>query len=827
MKVAKQAVLYYTLATGNSWSDFYDKLDEAVKSPLEMQSGELWLIHALANKIVNNGTSLLELKANKDAIKAVFDEEGRKKAGEFFTPIVWAEDAHKYLAKYIPDWHDYNIWEGSCYSMDTEIYIRIKSINVSSKLLEKISNIEIIDEYTYGWVDYHTFDCKTMEVLGYDKENDYVEWTKVIRKFTKYCDSYMYSFKGAYSVGGSGYTATIFTGANVTEDHLMWYLLNGELKSSPASDLFKILQDAFYSDSKDVYEVYAYDKDIDNYNKELGLRKIRLSYANAERTKVECDVWDIEMEKHHIFLTRISEKMTMFSSNCGSGNLVKTANHPTDKLFMSTLQADDVTMLQATPEFQGAHIFQCDFLADLDYDSYNTDFLNKLDPRLKEIILNDEKLIIFMNPPYKSGSAKNTDVGSYMVDIGLGRAAYDIFYQFCYRVMHLVEMFNLTNCYYGFFGPLTFFTGAGANLLLKEFEHCFEFLDGMCISAQEFSDTSESILWGIGFTLWKSRGGYIGSPSEDYHKDILLEKKYLEPDGTVGCEGRILYEPPREKLSDWVVPKDVAFYNQAPLMTSHLTFKGREVFEKVAPKSGKLASNALGTLMVGNTLTRSADQSAVLSMPTTIQYVDITLENFWRCVSSYAFRRVIDAGWAIAKKEISAPNENVEGYWVWVRNALVIFLFEYKSMMSSLRNVEWNGELYTIRNHLFYLSEEEVRAHCHDEVILRDLEANPPTNQYMLQMIAESQQWWAPEIKQLFDWCKKYTLESYDRRKDFGYKGSLECWDAGFQQLRSGIEESAQFADDLTKLVTQARDYMRKDLDKFGFISEVTDYEDI
>lgn len=618
MKIAKQAVMYYTMVTGNTWSTFYDKLDEALSA--ENPTGDLFIIKKLINTIVDNGMSVNEFKMNKDAIKALFDNEARKKCGEFFTPLIWAEEAHKYIEKYVPDWkQNYKLWEGSA----------------------------------------------------------------------------------------------------------------------------------------------------------------------------------------------------------GSGNLLRTANFPTERLYMSTLQADDVSMLQGCKEFQGANIFQCDFLADIDYDAYNTDFLNKLPEDLQNAIRNDEPLIIFMNPPYKSGSAKNTDVGRYMCEIGMGRPAYDIFYQFCWRVMRFVEMFNLSKCYYGFFGPLTFFTGAGANILLTEFEHCFEFLDGMCISAQEFSDTSESILWGIGFSLWKSRGGY---QQDQNHKDILLEKKYLLPDGGVGCEGRVLYAPPREKLSDWVAPKDVDFYESAPLMTSHLTFKGSEVLEKIAPKTGRLADNALGTLMVGNTLTRSADQSAILSMPSTIQYVSITEENFWRCVSSYAFRRTVDAGWAIAKKEISAPDTTVEGYDLWLKNALVMFLFEYKSMMSSMRGVQWNGyNNYVIRNKLFYLTEDEIRNNCHDEVILQDLDKYPLENQFMLEKIKECEPYWAPEVKALYDWCKNYTLFTYDKRKDVGYKGSLDCADAGFQQLRTGGLWNDQLSEDLTKIIVQARDYMRKDLDKFGFVSETED----
>lgn len=619
MKVAKQAVQYYCAVTGNEWSDFYSRLDDAMAQ--EHESGELWLIRKLMDTIIKNGMSINEFKVNKDAVKGVFDEDARKKAGEFFTPEIFCSEGRKYFDKHIPSWDEMNVWDASC----------------------------------------------------------------------------------------------------------------------------------------------------------------------------------------------------------GSGNLMRTSGHSNERLFLSSLQDDDIVMIKNTPEYKDANAFQCDFLADLDYDVVNTHFLDKLPLRLQEIIRNDEPLIIYMNPPYKSGSARGTDVGRYMCDIGLSRPACDIYYQFMWRVMHFVDMFNLKNCYFNCFGPLTFFTGASANLLLREYEHCFEFVDGMCLSAQEFSDTSDSILWGIGCTLWKSRGGY---QKDSDHKDILLDKKFKKPDGTIGCDGKVLYAPPREKLSDWVAPRDAMFYEQAPLMTSHLTFKDSDVDIKVALNSGKIASNALGTLMIGNTLTRSSDQSAILSMPTTIQYTSITEENFWRCVSSYSFRRIFDAGWAIAKKEISSPDTTIEGYNLWLRNSLVLFLFEWKSMMSSIRDVDWCGDKYNVTNKLFFCSEEEVRANCHDEKILADLDNFPPQNQFMLKMIEESRPYWVPEVAQLFDFCKGYTLFSFDKRADVNYKGSLDSWDAGFQQLRAGLwNETLQ--NDCGKCLAQARDWLRKDIDKFGFVTENEDEGDI
>ena len=638
--MAKKAVEYYVNVTGKSWDTFYSDLDEAMSTDVKDLTGDKWLIRKLMDVIIDNGVTVNEFKVNKDMIKSVFDNEGRKMAGEFFTPILWAEELHKYMDKYIPNWRtDYNVWEISC----------------------------------------------------------------------------------------------------------------------------------------------------------------------------------------------------------GSGNLVRTAKIIPEHLFASTLQDDDVELIKNTPELAECHAFQLDFLHSCDNGSINdvgaiTEFFNSLPEELQKIILNDEPLIFLANPPYKTGQASSTAVGKYMCDksgiqyyegTDFSRSAYDLFYQFCFQVMNIVKTNRLKNAYYCVFGPLTWFTGAGANILLDKFEHIFEFIDGMCISAQEFSDTSDSIIWGIGATIWKSRGDYIFKEEADslgikLHKDILLDKKFIKPDGSIGCEGKVLYEPPRMKLSDWVKPEDTDEDITAPVLTSHLTFKGGSVFEKVGHVSGKIARNALGTLMVGNTLTRSADQSAILSLPTTIQYVSITEENFWRCVGSYVFRRTIDAGWAISKKEISAPNTEVDGYDIWIRNAIVPFLFEYKSMMSSMRNVTWDGQTnYSFSNKLFYLSEQEIRAYCHDEVILEDLEKYPLQNQFMLKIIEESKPYWVPEVKQLYDWCCNYTLATYDYRKSVNYKGSIDCADAGFQQIRSSLWDAEKLDADLTKLLVQAREYFRRDVWKFGFVSEV------
>lgn len=67
MNVAIQAVKFYCYETGYPWSQFYDKLDEALASDAE--GGELWLIKKLMKVIEQHGISVHLFKANKDAVR--------------------------------------------------------------------------------------------------------------------------------------------------------------------------------------------------------------------------------------------------------------------------------------------------------------------------------------------------------------------------------------------------------------------------------------------------------------------------------------------------------------------------------------------------------------------------------------------------------------------------------------------------------------------------------------------------------------------------------------------------------------------------------------
>ena len=105
----------------------------------------------------------------------------------------------------------------------------------------------------------------------------------------------------------------------------------------------------------------------------------------------------------------------------------------------------------------------------------------------------------------------------YFNNVCFAKPAYDLFYQFCFQVMNIAALHKLSNCYYAVFGPLTWFTGAGANILLKEFERTFEFLDGMCRYSSGYGyrpnlgdfRTGVDFAGATGTNIWAADGGVV------------------------------------------------------------------------------------------------------------------------------------------------------------------------------------------------------------------------------------------------------------------------------------------------------------------------------
>ncbi|MNL91208.1 hypothetical protein D3C81_09380 [compost metagenome] len=551
------------------------------------------------------------------------------------------------------------------------------------------------------------------------------------------------------------------------------------------------------------------------------------SAIKEEKSRLEGEFYTPEpwcVEGRNYLKALLKEKwgnINIWDGSCGTSNLMFSENYPSDKLFLSTLLKEDIPMVEE--RMPNATIFDCDFLDGIDWDENNKFFSNKLPSKLLKALENNEPIVFFMNPPYKVMKADSTDVGQYMSDRGMTKCALDLFHQFMYRIVMLKRFYKLTEVYLGIYGPVTMFHSDMIAPLYNEFKKEFKFVDGMCFTAGDFSNTSESVEWVVGYTVWRTKIG------EEEDKRIILDAKTLDSEGNVKIVGKRLITAVDINLHDWVVPKDVLYYEQAPVVTNYNNFTGQFL---------KWPVNALGEIMSSNYVIRATRRCAVTSLPNP-DNVAITKENFWRCVASFGARRVY------ASKSnpynncqyYSMPDTSLAGFEDWVIDTIPLFLFDNAVMTAAYRGIVIEGTEWNVVNKLFPLSAEEVEELATDPVILEDIEGYGGENTYILEMIQGVQHRFSPEAKELFDFGINLLKESLtgNIRADLNYENGIQAWDSSIAQIRNcknffTKEKETKYMNLLSKLKEKLYDGVYK----YGFMldtafttSEESDEEDL
>lgn len=507
-------------------------------------------------------------------------------------------------------------------------------------------------------------------------------------------------------------------------------------------------------------------------------------------------------------------KVNVWDASCGTGNLMKTADYPQDKMFMSSLLQEDIDIVHTL--YPNATCFQLDFLQGIDYDRTNDYFVRKLPKRLQEIIKNNEPLVFFMNPPYKVGVAQRTEVGVYMSGRNMTKCALDIFNQFLYRIIMLKRVFGLTNLYLGIFGPVTVFHSKMLEDLFDDIKQEFVFNNGMFFDAGYFSSTSESVGWAIGYTTWRTK------KSGEDDKLVVLESKFIDENGKMQCGGKRPFRAAEYELSTWIEPKDVTVYTVKPSVTTFDAFTGDAL---------KTGVNALGQIMSSSYVIRGTRRCMLSSLPC-VCGVDVTSENFWRVVASYTARRVYlkdeDAG--TNSQYYSKPEIEIDGYREWVMSGLVLCIFDWQSYTGAYRGYQYGRKVYDVNNFLFPLSREVVESSIQsgvitDENIISDFRKFEGNNKFVTDLLPSALKMAVPEAVELYNFGINVLLDSLKGsvRKDAGYPLYTVSWDACLIQLRkAGIWTDANESE-LTRLLSNLKTRLLDGLYKYGFVMTLED----
>lgn len=494
---------------------------------------------------------------------------------------------------------------------------------------------------------------------------------------------------------------------------------------------------------------------------------------------------------------------------CGTGNL--TRDYRFKELYCSTLIADE---LQLGGKYNPEAIkFQYDFLSEIGIDG--------LPPEadgLKKAFAEGKKVLFLVNPPYGTANNAGTKEGDHKAGISktvvaesmkdCGASRQQLSAQFMHKMAELggtVAIFN---------SPL-FLTGGSYAKFRRFWMERYRMSDGMLFQAAEFADVSGQ--WGILFSIWKH------GKDDRNEWTVFLKRSSDDLEYPIEAFGeKVLYNlDERKPASKWVREETKGMKtHDAPQVASALVVK----------QSGRgmsIGGHSLGYLLIkGNTPYENG--TGVCLVPQC--YVNgcglsIIPENFRKCCSLFTARRTITgkyANWINQKDEYQAPNECTD-YEQWNNDAVIYSLFNTASNQSSLRDVEYKGKTWQIKNEWFWLSRQrmiELAEQHRNDAVYHDAKTDNDRFVYTaLQGLSLS-----PDAQSVLDAATALledTFEYRERAVDEHPEWQVGTWDAGYYQV---VRLAKQFLPDSLKafrsLYKAFEDRMRDGVYSFGFLKQ-------
>lgn len=475
------------------------------------------------------------------------------------------------------------------------------------------------------------------------------------------------------------------------------------------------------------------------------------------------------------------EEYVVWDASCGSKNL--TRDYKFKELYCSTLEQAELEIgKRYNPE---ATSFQFDFL---------NDSLDKLPQGLLNAFKENKPIVFLNNPPYatanemgtnsnsKKGVAKTT-INEKMLNDGIGACSQNLYAQFLYRIDMIKRRFNLTKCYIALYSPTLYLSGTSWKNFRKVFLSDFKFIDAFTFKASYFADVADH--WGIAFSLWQN--------GETIDKNNFVHKLVDEIDGELTNVGT----------------KDI--YNLDGRMTATVWAKEQikklKTFDepnlssgiKVRPSnSDTRGTNFIGNigyfLNAGNNVDKNVQSVALF----TSAYGNghghgINADNFERVVTLFSARRLVSCNWQNWADEYIAPNTGHEKWSEFVADSVVYSLFESKSNQSSLRNVEYKGKQWNIKNEFFWMPtakmQELANNNRYDEMYQ---DAQGVDDRFVCKWLNEHKAEISTESQEVLDYATTLVEQSMKYRNVFNEDNEnyqIMNFDCGWYQIKGMLKE--------------------------------------
>lgn len=515
------------------------------------------------------------------------------------------------------------------------------------------------------------------------------------------------------------------------------------------------------------------------------------------------------------------EKYVVWDNCCGSLNI--TRDYKFGELYCSTLYQSELNIgADYNPE---ATKFQFDFLNDeiVSKNSLLGVYNDKLPKGLKDALINNKPIVFFINPPYatsankmgvdassKKGVAK-TMVNSVMLSDKIGASSQNLYAQFLYRILMIKREFNLTNCHIAIFSPTLFLSGPSWEKFRTVYLNEFTFDSGVQFKASHFADCSDS--WGISFSIWHN--------GETFEKNNFNYTLIDNENGEIVEVGnKVIYNIDGLKTaSDWCKEPIKKIKTFETINCS----SGIKIRPEMSDNRGTNFEGSFGYFLnAGNNVDMNTQKVSLFTMA----YGNgnghgINTDNFDRCTALFSARKLIEKNWVNSKDEYLAPNTEHPAYNEFVNDSLIYSLFHSSSNQSSLRNVDYKGKKWDIKNEFFWLSNKEIENLSNTNGFTQTYnDARTSKERYVynkLQTITLS-----PEAQDVLDKASDIVRNTFKYRELFNQEHpeyQINNWDCGWYQIKALAKEYAKSDyEEFVKLYKKLADKMRPMVYTLGFL---------
>ena len=517
-----------------------------------------------------------------------------------------------------------------------------------------------------------------------------------------------------------------------------------------------------------------------------------------------------------------SGKYRIWDMAAGTGNLEYHLPAEAYKyLYMSTLHSGEADHLRKV--FPNATCFQYDYLNDDVEYLFNKDNLPfepnwKLPQKLRDE-LNDESItwIVYINPPFATaqvGGAKGEskkDVSKTKVELVMdskntGHVKRELFAQFMFRIVH--ELPEKT--FLGMFSKLKYLNAPDSVEFRDEFFD-YKYERGFLFKSTTFHGVKGK--YPIGFLIWN-----LSKQRENKSVEIDISNENAE---TIGVKHLQLIEK-NDVLNNWFErPANSNEYILPPLSN------GISVRENNTDTRHRAREDFLASICSKGNDFQNSKYVVILSSPSvSAGAFTVNQENFEKALTLHAVRKMPKPTWLNDRNQFLIPH--TEPTSEFTNDCIIWSLFAYSNETTALRNVQYLGNTYQIKNNFFPFKISEVKTWEVKEPDFR-IQMTTDEDRFAANWIANNEL--SEEAEEVLSKGKEvYKLFFSNLNQMVTHNLKIDSWDAGWYQIRRCLAEHNLGTDEI-EVVRKANETLANkilpQIEEFGFMDKDEVYEEV